>query len=373
MPPKKILLISPQAWGKMFVAKHHYAVELSRSGNEVYFLNPPVYRKKNFLQLSDAPGYQGLKIIEHGPYFPLVLRFHARKLYDILMKGYIHWLIKKLNIEFDVVWCFEPNLYSNLDWFKAKRQVYHPVDELIFPFQLSPGRSADLVISVTREILSKFDDVKGKKLFVNHGISREFQNSSIDHWNKNEKVTVGYSGNLLRADIDFQTIKRCIGELPSVEFIFWGNYQLKASNLAGNDTVEISDFIEFLQNSPNVQLKGPVAIHDLVHEYQQADIFIICYDIKKDQSRGTNYHKVMEFLSTGKVIVSNNITTYRDSDLLRMCSSRDSNEEFPRLLKDTIRDLEIYNRDDMQAKRKRFAAQNSYQSHVHTIVEELYK
>ena len=66
MPPKKILLISPQAWGKMFVAKHHYAVELSRSGNEVYFLNPPVYRKKNFLQLSDAPGYQGLKIIEHA-------------------------------------------------------------------------------------------------------------------------------------------------------------------------------------------------------------------------------------------------------------------------------------------------------------------
>ena len=34
---KKILLISPQSWGTMFVAKHHYAIELAKLGNEVYF------------------------------------------------------------------------------------------------------------------------------------------------------------------------------------------------------------------------------------------------------------------------------------------------------------------------------------------------
>jgi hypothetical protein len=177
----------------------------------------------------------------------------------------------------------------------------------------------------------------------------------------------------MRIDIDFRTIKKCIEQLPSTKFVFWGNYKLNGSNLEGNNTAEVSDFIHYLKNSPNVELKGPVTIRELVQQYEEADIFIICYDIKKDQSRGTNYHKVMEFLSTGKVIVSNNITTYHDSDLLRMCTSRESNDEFPGILEETIRELQLYNQQSMQVMRKKFAAENTYQLHVQAILEELYK
>jgi hypothetical protein len=373
MPNNKILVISPQSWGPMFVAKHHYAVELTRNGNEVYFLNPPHPSRKRFFSITGAKDYPGLQIIDHAAWFPLSIRFHVRSIYDALMKRHVQWLIKRIGVSFDIVWCFEPNLYSDLGWFKAKKKVYHPVDELFYNFQLDPGKNADLVISVTREILSKFHHVKGKKLFVNHGISREFQKASNNNWINKKEVTIGYSGNLLRLDIDFPTIKKCIEQIPSAKFIFWGNYELNGSNLAGNETAEISDFIQFLKNSPNVQLKGAVNVNNLVKEYEQADIFLICYDIKKDQSRGTNYHKVMEFLSTGKVIVSNNITTYQGSELLRMCESRESNDEFPGLLKETIRQLDVYNNHELQIKRKTFAAQNSYQLHVKTIVEELYK
>lgn len=38
---KTILIISPEPWGKMMISKHHYALELAKLGNEVYFLNPP--------------------------------------------------------------------------------------------------------------------------------------------------------------------------------------------------------------------------------------------------------------------------------------------------------------------------------------------
>jgi hypothetical protein len=373
MANKKILVISPQIWGKMFVAKHHYAVELARLGNEVYFLNPPIYKKRNYVKVEEAPGYDGLKIIHHGPLFPMLLRFRLRKTYERLMKMHVKWLMKKLGQSFDVVWCFEPNLYSNLDWFNAKKKVFHPVDELLFDFQYEPGSNADLVISVTHEILSKFHAVSGQKLFVNHGISREFENAVGDFtWKKKEPVTIGYSGNLLRPDIDFETIRQCVQEFPNAQFIFWGNYKMKGSNLAGNLSEEISNFIQFLEQSPNVVLKGAVNMHELVKEYQQADVFIICYDIKKDQSRGTNYHKVMEFLSTGKVVVSNNITTYKNCDLLRMCSSRDSNVEFAALLKETIDHLEVYNSKELQEKRKRFACHNSYKTHVVKIVEQLF-
>ena len=372
MPNKKILLISPQAWGKMFVAKHHYAVELARSGNEVYFLNPPESRGKRFVEIEKPSQHPGLNVVHHGPSFPLVIRFKFRALYDVLMKAYVRWLLKKLDQSFDVVWCFEPNLYSNLDWFHARKKVYHPVDELFYDYQFRPGRNADLVISVTHEILAKFPKVNGKKLFVNHGIAREFVSAANNSpWTKQSPVTVGYSGNLLRADIDFPTLKKCILQFPQARFVFWGNYQLKNSNLAGNENAEVLSFIEFLKSAPNVELKGAVPMHELVKEYARADIFLICYDIERDQSHGTNYHKVMEFLSTGKVIVSNNITTYKGSQLLRMCNSRTSNDEFPGLLGDAIMNCERYNAEELQRTRKEFAAANAYQFHIVEIEQNL--
>jgi len=372
MPNKKILLISPQAWGKMFVAKHHYAVELARSGNEVYFLNPPESRGKQFVEIENSNQYPGLNVVQHGPFFPLALRFRFRVLYDALMKAYVRWLLKKLNQQFDIVWCFEPNLYSNLNWFNAKKKVYHPVDELFYEYQFRPGRNADIVVSVTREILAKFPKVNGKKLFVNHGISREFVTAATNsHWMKQSPVTIGYSGNLLRNDIDFETLKKCIRQFPHARFIFWGNYKLNQSNLAGNENADINSFIEFLEKASNVELKGAVPMNELVKEYGKADIFLICYDIQKDQSHGTNYHKVMEFLSTGKVIVSNNITTYQDSKLLRMCRSRTSNEEFVALLADTISNCELYNTEELQRARKEFAAANAYQFHILEIEEQI--
>ena len=357
----------------MFVAKHHYAVELARLGNEVYFLNPPENSKKRFVRIEEPNQYPGLYIVHHGPFFPLVLRFRIRKFYDALMKMHVRWLLKKLNKSFDIVWCFEPNLYSNLDWFNASKKVYHPVDELLYDYQFRPGKNADLVISVTREILAKFQDLGAKKLFVNHGISREFAEAAGEnYWQKKSTMSIGYSGNLLRADIDFDTLKRCILQFPQAKFIFWGNYQLKQSNLAGNENPEILSFIEFLKGAQNVELKGAMGIHELVKEYASADIFLICYDILKDQSHGTNYHKVMEFLSTGKVIVSNNITTYKDCKLLRMCNSRTSNHEFQEVLGETIEHCDFYNSNEMQQQRKNFAAQNTYQQHILHIEQELY-
>src|SRR5437868_2114015 len=148
MPGKKILLISPQLWGKMFVAKHHYAVELARSGNQVYFLNPPAYKGKRFVQVEAATDYPGLWIVNHGTFFPLMLRFRLRTLFDKLMKMHVKWLVKKLGGSFDVAWCFEPNLYMDLEWFNARKTIYHPVDELFYRYQFRPGKNADLILSV---------------------------------------------------------------------------------------------------------------------------------------------------------------------------------------------------------------------------------
>jgi hypothetical protein len=146
---------------------------------------------------------------------------------------------------------------------------------------------------------------------------------------------------------------------------------MKESNLAGHENDDVKDFIQFLKQSPNVSLRGQMSQQELVEQYNEADIFIICYDIDKDQSRGTNYHKVIEFLSTGRVVVSNNITTYAGSNLLRMCGSRTDNNEFFGLLKDTIDNIEVHNSPANQQQRKDFAGVNTYDQHLLKIAELL--
>ena len=55
----------------------------------------------------------------------------------------------------------------------------------------------------------------------------------------------------------------------------------------------------------------------------------------------------MEYLSTGKVIVSNNITTYNKyPDLVRMVRERDNNTSLPALFKETVSQLDKYNSDN---------------------------
>lgn len=369
---KRILVISPQPWGKMFVAKHHYAAELGKRGNEVYFLNPPSAANQHGVQVEELSAHPGLHLVNHRLSFPDLLRFKARPVYDFLMKRHVQKVIRALGKPVDIVWCFDLNLYSNLAWFKAPVKIYHPVDELFYNYQVWPAKNADIVMSVTKEILSKFSELPVKKMLVNHGISTAFKEaSSRQSWTKKDHITIGYSGNLLRPDIDFPTLKACISGMPHVTFLFWGNYIMKESNLAGNENSEVKDFIEFLKNSSNVSLRGQMAQDELVRQYGEADIFLICYDINKDQSRGTNYHKVIEFLSTGKVVVSNNITSYAGSDLLRMCSSRTDNNEYFVLLKDTIDHIEIHNSPAMQQKRKDFAGNNTYEQHLVKIGEAL--
>ena len=67
---------------------------------------------------------------------------------------------------------------------------------------------------------------------------------------------------------------------------------------------------------------------ELAVAYQNADAFLICYDVIKDQSKGTNYHKVLEFISTGKVVISNNITTYYNNPhFVQMVKESDNNKK----------------------------------------------
>jgi hypothetical protein len=183
---------------------------------------------------------------------------------------------------------------------------------------------------------------------------------------------VGLSGNFLRGDVDRASLLKIIAENPGVIFECWGSYSITQANLAGNNDEDTVRFVQALQAADNVVLHGAVPSAALAEEIHRVDAFLICYDIKKDQSGGTNYHKIMEYLSTGKVIISNNVTTYSGRpDLVQMVSSRENNEDLPRLFKAVVGRLEHYNSPDAQALRIAFARDNTYGNQVRRIEELL--
>lgn len=357
----------------MFLAKHHYAITLAQRGNRVFFLNPPALDQVRFsenIQLSTIQ--PNLVLVEHTLFFPAWLRFKATWLFHLLMRLHV-WRIRQKLPPLDVVWSFDlGNYYPFRFWGKRPLRIYHPIDEPPNHHAFAAAEGTDVIFSVTREILEKFHDHPAPKHFVHHGAETEFFRHANPERPTNQPLRCGLSGNLIRGDLDRPTLLRIFRENPDVQFDCWGSYQSKDSNVGGGDSLDLQRFIAEIKTLPNVALHGPVPPHHLAKALHQMDMLLICYDILKDQSRGTNYHKVMEYLSTGKVIVSNNITTYADRpDLVTMTVERDHNDALPALFQRVAKHLEDYNSPDQQRVRITFAQENTYDQQLERIVQYL--
>jgi hypothetical protein len=374
---KNILIISPEKWGTMFLSKHHYAVELAKLGNTVYFLNSPkdgwhINKPKITIEKS---GFDNLFIINYSLFFPYNLKFHLYFLYRLLIRIHIFLIKKKINRKLDIVWSFDFGNSFPLHIFKKSIRIFHPVDDpKNSKWAYQCAQSAHYIFSVTTEILDRYSSLKKPLYFINHGVSPGFILPSPTEYFTNSKIKVGYSGNLLRKDIDYPTLISIVAESPEVSFYFWGCYHSSQSNIGGDDNYQISIYINQLRSLPNVTLIGPIPQNELAVELNKCDAFILCYDIKRDPSNGTNYHKVMEYLSTGKVLISNNITTYAGiPHLIEMANSREDNNELPKLFKNTIANLEFYNSKDLCAKRIDYSRKHTYTNNVLTIEKLIFK
>ncbi len=106
---------------------------------------------------------------------------------------------------------------------------------------------------------------------------------------------------------------------------------------------------------------------ELAEGLNKMDALLICYRIKNDQ----NHHKVLEYLGTGKVIVSNYMSSYsgEDPDLIYMVNNKEANDGLPELFNRVISKLDYYNAPELAEKRKKFARQYSYSNNLKRIQE----
>jgi hypothetical protein len=367
---KKILILSPQPWNYFYISKHHYAMELARK-NQVWFMSSPETGIGWKLQERKIAEDRELRLIDYKIPVQASLRFHAKPLYKLIHRLAVRKLLDKLAPEFDI--CIDFGCYAFFDsirFIKARKKIFFPVDNFgHIPFST---RGSDYIFTVSQVIQEKFRAQGLKCHFVNHGLSEAFAKVATGKlagslkWNRGERIKVGYSGNLFIRFLDTVVFRKIIADNPFVEFHLFGS-------LSHNEQDEgQSDWYRFLTSCSNVVLHGFQQPTELAFALDQMDVLLLCYKPDNKDYFGENTHKMIEYLSVGKAIVSTHITLYKDSELINMTGA-DENLNLPKLFNETIANLEHLNCEELMKRRILFALDNTYQKQIERIEEIMAK
>jgi hypothetical protein len=357
----------------------HFANELTANGNEVYFVNPPSpdSRSTDLAYINKNAGLENITVINLKPVKNLLFFRHKLPIvFSFISRRYAKEISKLVGGPIDEVWCFNPHLFSSLKHFHAKRNYLLLYDFYKGNYIDKLVTTSDKIISVSKLILDHYKTALPPKLFVQHGLSRQFAGISETKIKTNSfseisgsRIRIGYVGNLLREGMDVEIATKIIEENQDKEFHFWGPHSAENNNVAHKSMVikdEQKKFIEFLQSRPNVFLRGIKPTSVLASEINEMDCFLFLYCSDKDSNKASNSHKIMEYLSTGKSIISTYVSNYEGTDLLIMCEP-DNTSSLPALVKKVTGNLSFYNNAENQRKRISFALDNTYARQIERI------
>ena len=168
----------------------------------------------------------------------------------------------------------------------------------------------------------------------------------------------------MREDIDRSCLLQLVRKYEDKVFEFWGEYDIHSSNihLAQNVSESAIDFIKEVSGFSNVILHGPVTSEELAEGLRKMDALMICYS-----QECLNSHKMLEYLATGKVIISSPVSSYRNMPELIAMVEHVGSPDYERLFDKVIGSLNFYNSEDRAKARRKFAADHSYLNNILTI------
>jgi hypothetical protein len=374
---RTIVILSTEPWGRMLLSKMHFALELVQKGNRVFFVNPPRELPGNKLAATGEVMEGGSLTIIHTNTVrgSLFLRHKLFFLYRLLSGRYVRAVKKLVGSRIDEVWSFNANQYIDLGPFEAEKSIVLLYDLYQGPHIFKAIEKADALISVSQVILDHYKDTAPPKLFLQHGLGRHFADKSRQRLQTEDfgvsggKTRVGYTGNLLRAGMNTVVAMEIIGRHPEIEFHFWGPHSMKDNNVndAGYETAdELLSFVEFLQGQANVFLHGVVAQQELAERLFEMDAFLFIYSPKREVNGASNAHKLLEYISTGRVVIATHVSSYAGTDLLVMCDITEE-DRMPEIFDRAIKELSFHNARERQVRRIEFALDNTYARQVERV------
>ena len=285
---KNILLISPEPWDHLFVSKHHYAIELCRKGNQVFFLNPPngefSVRKTKYENLS-VIDYKGF--VKGLYYYPKWIR--KREVSKVFRK-----LERLSQCKFDILWSFDNSVFFDLDTLsKEVLKISHIVD-LNQDFQTArAATSANICFGVIPSIVDRLKQYNNYSFLIPHGVELHLKEISRVHLPGEKKKKALYFGNLAMPHLNWLLLKKALETFTEVDFILLGSH---------HDKVPLDGY-------SNLHLLQPVEASHLSDYMAAVDTLFLFYSAEYLTSYASP-HKLLEYFSSGKPVVSNAFPEY---------------------------------------------------------------
>jgi glycosyltransferase involved in cell wall biosynthesis len=242
------------------------------------------------------------------------------------------------------------------------------------------GKYFDIAFSAMQKQVSILNEYGYTAFFINHGLSNSFVHYSKERLERIaqplynpvqiHKMNVGYAGNLLSEPPNRNIMREVIEQNPGVTFHFWGQYEKNTIDNIGPAYFN-PEFVTYLQTKSNVTLYGIVDTETLASQMQKMDMFWVCWKTADGSmwNADTNPHKIIEYLSTGKPVVSHYMSNYENYDILYMPPKNNTGYEL--LFNDVINKVKAGEPEELIKKRLFFALDNSYQNQLKLIEDKV--
>jgi hypothetical protein len=346
---KNILLISPEPWGHIFVSKHHYATHLAEKGNSVYFLNPPGVKyscKRTEYKSVHSVQYRG---------FIKALRFFPRAFQRQIFIRKLKKIEKLCKANFDIIWSFDNSVF--FDFSALQSRVFcisHIVDlNQDFQFEIST-KTANFCLATSEFIVEKQKKYNPFSFNIGHGYNRVTDHVFTFKLKGKKNINCSYAGNLDIKYIDWDLIEILLNDFPHIDFHFAGQWNSKSK-------------FKHITNRPNFNFYGKIPSNDLPSFFEAIDVLILVYQYHKYPEQLANPHKMMEYLGSGKAIVSTWTEEYgnlSEEGLIKMAKNQ---KEFISAFSQVEKNLEYWNNDEKKNLRRKFASQNTYENQINRI------
>jgi len=355
-------LISPQPWAGFPVSKHHYAIALAALGWRVVFVDPPAELGRAGAIETAATDVSGIASLRYQTSFPYKLKFHARWLFDAFMRRQARQLVAAAG-QPDLVWDFDNSYqFRDLRPFGAKTTLFHLVDDVGMPG--FGTKHADHLFYLHSSFCVRAGGILRDDHEIGHGLgsihAQAARTQGLEQGQPNAP-RVGFVGNLGAAWIDWDAITIMLTRNPQVRFTFWGP---KPSTNVRNAA------LSRILAQPNATFPGVASPAQIVSEARDVDVWLVPFVAEKLLGGPLNSHKILEYLSFGKTVVSSWLEAYDGNPLVQMLPDpNQGGADLADLLDSVLADLVAANAPEKMAARRAFALEHSYDLHLERIMQ----
>ncbi|HBY7151231.1 TPA: glycosyltransferase family 1 protein [Klebsiella pneumoniae] len=346
MENKDIVLLSTADWDNPFwTNKQHVAVELSRLGYKVFYIDslglraPSLNKKdltraiKRIFKMFEAPRHVRENL---WVWSPVTLPWNKYKLIRsfnrLYLKGMIGFWTKYLKFREKVLWTYNPLTKRLLNLKDYSYVVYHCVDEI----KAQPGMPVSILEESENELIVNSDIVfvTAPKLYESRKLlnDRTYYHSNVADFNHfNTSITEGYErpkdlkniegpilgfiGAISSYKVNFELLSSLAKNRPQYHIVLIGLVG------EGDPNTDVS----ILENHKNIHLLGP-------KEYDELPSYLKYFDVALLPNMINSYTdnmfpmKFFEYLAAGRKVVSVNLKAIQEfKDYVYISTT---NEEF---------------------------------------------